>query len=70
MGLGGGGGGGGLGVLRSFLKPRYLLKFRRPCPLNGGLLSRLTATGILSDENKRSSFGITAETPVLLTHFT
>ena len=28
-----------MGVLRSCLKPRYLLKFRKLCPLNGGPLS-------------------------------
>ena len=52
------------------MKPNYVLKFRRSCPLNGGPLSLPTMRGIPSDENMRSSFGSTARALVVLTNST
>ena len=59
-----------LGVLWSCLKPGYVLKFRKSCPLNGGPLSLPTISGIPSEENMRSSFGSTAQALVVLSNST
>ena len=59
-----------LGVLRSCLKPRYVLKFRKSCPLNRGPLSLPTISGIPSEENMLFSFGSTARALVVLTNST
>ena len=57
-------------VLRTCLKPRYLLKFRKVCSSSGGPLSLPKTRGIPSSENTRFSFGITAGALVQLTNST
>ena len=47
------------GVFRWWRKPRYLLKSQKSWLLNGGPLSLVKETGMLSGENVSSIFGIT-----------
>ena len=59
-----------LAVLRTCLKPRYLLKFRKVCSSSRGPLSLPKTMGNPRSENTRFSFGITARALVQLTNST